>query len=57
MINKERVEELVEFIKFEKELFMDLHADMDEEDYDNCLVNFDDTVQVLCSVLNEMGGV
>lgn len=54
MINKQRVEELVDFLKFEKEMFMDLHADMDEEDYDTCLINFNDTIEVVKSVLNEM---
>lgn len=54
MIDKQRVEELVEFLRFEKQLFQDMHFDMDEEDFDSTLVNFDDTIEVVQSVLNEM---
>jgi hypothetical protein len=54
MIDRQRAEELVSFLEFEKDLFMDLHADMDEEDYDISLINFNDTIEIVKSVLNEM---
>lgn len=53
-INKQRAEELVSFVEFEKELFMDLHADMDEEDFDATLENFNDTIEVMKSVFEAL---
>lgn len=53
MFSKQRIEELVDFIKFEKEYFMDLHADMDQEDFDETLANFNDTIEVVKHVLNQ----
>lgn len=55
MINKQRVEELVSFLNFEKELFADSLGYMDDlGDYDQTLANFNDTIEVVKSVLNEM---
>ena len=55
MINKQRVEELVSFLNFEKELFVDSFGYIeDPEDYDETLANFNDTIEVVKSVLNEM---
>lgn len=53
-ISKQRAEELLEFVKFERELFQDLHADMDQEDYDICLENFNDTIEVMKSVFEAL---
>lgn len=53
-ISKQRAEELVSFVEFEKELFMDLHADMDEEDFDVTLENFNDTIEVMKSVFEAL---
>lgn len=54
MIDKQRMNELLDFMRFEKDYFMDLHADMDEEEFDISVENFNDTIQVIQSVLNEM---
>jgi len=53
-ISKQRAEELVSFVEFEKEMFMDLHADMDEEDFDATLENFNDTIEVMKSVFEAL---
>lgn len=53
-ISKHRAKELVSFVEFEKELFMDLHADMDEEDYDAAIENFNDTIEVMKSVFEAL---
>lgn len=53
-ISKQRAEELVSFVEFEKELFMDLHADMDQEDFDAALENFNDTIEVMKSVFEAL---
>lgn len=53
-ISKQRAEELVSFVEFEKELFRDLHADMDEEDFDATLENFNDTIEVMKSVFEAL---
>lgn len=53
-ISKQRAEELVSFVEFEKELFKDLHADMDEEDFDATLENFNDTIEVMKSVFEAL---
>lgn len=53
-ISKQRAEELVSFVEFEKELFKDLHVDMDEEDFDATLENFNDTIEVMKSVFEAL---
>jgi len=53
-ISKQRAEELVSFVEFEKEMFRDLHADMDEEDFDATLENFNDTIEVMKSVFEAL---
>lgn len=53
-ISKQRAEELVSFVESEKELFMDLHVDMDEEDFDATLENFNDTIEVMKSVFEAL---
>lgn len=53
-ISKQRAEELVSFVEFEKELFKDLHAVMDEEDFDATLENFNDTIEVMKSVFEAL---
>lgn len=53
-ISKKRAEELVSFVEFEKELFKDTHADMDEEDFDATLENFNDTIEVMKSVFEAL---
>lgn len=53
-ISKQRAEELVSFVEFEKELFMDLHADRDEEYFDATLENFNDTIEVMKSVFEAL---
>lgn len=53
-ISKQRAEELVGFVEFEKEMFMDLHADMDQEDFDATLENFNDTIEVMKSVFEAL---
>lgn len=53
-ISKQRAEELVSFVEFEKEMFMDLHADMDEEDFDATLENFNATIEVMKSVFEAL---
>lgn len=53
-ISKQRAEELVSFVEFEKELFMDLHTDMDEEDFDATLENFNNTIEVMKSVFEAL---
>ena len=54
MISKQRVEDLIDFLTFEKEVFMGRHSGMNEENYNETLVNFNDTIEVVKSVLNEM---
>lgn len=53
-ISKQRAEELVSFVKFEKELFMDTHFDMEEEDYEATIENFNDTIEVMKSVFEAL---
>jgi hypothetical protein len=53
-ISKQRVEELVSFVEFEKELFMDTHFDMEEEDYSATIENFNDTIEVMKSVFEAL---
>lgn len=53
-ISKQRAEELVSFVEFEKELFMDTHFDMEEEDYDATIENFNDTIEVMKSVFEAL---
>lgn len=55
MLDKQRVEELVSFLNFEKQLFEEsLGYIEDTEDFDNTIANFNDTIEVVKSVLNEM---
>lgn len=53
-ISKQRAQELVSFIQFEKELFMDTHFDMEEEDYSATIENFNDTIEVMKSVFEAL---
>ena len=54
-ISRQRAEELVDFLNFEKQLFVDsLGYIEDQEDFDTTVANFDDTIEVIKSVLNAL---
>lgn len=57
-LTKERLEEIVQFLVFERDLFSDSFKSMidesceDKEEHAKYLLNFTDTIDVVISVLN-----
>lgn len=54
-ISKQRAEELVSFLNFEKQLYMDsLSYIEDQEEFDQTVENFNDTIEVMKSVFEAL---
>lgn len=53
-LSRYRAEQLLNFVNSEKQLFMDSHFDMEDEEYDVTLENFNDTIEVMKSVFEAL---